>query len=64
MLGARDNAANNNACCVFEFLDVLIDLQFGLSVTVYDSVVEAATSGEIGGRRGVSSMSCGISSAV
>ena len=49
MLGARDNIANNNACCVFEFLGELIDLQFGLLVTVHDSVVEASISGDIGG---------------
>ena len=52
MLGAHDNAANNNACCVIVFLGVLPDLQFGLSLTVHDSVIEAAISGEIGGRRG------------
>jgi len=27
MLGACDNAANTNACCVFELLGILIDLQ-------------------------------------
>ncbi len=27
MLGDRDNAANSNACYVFEFLGILIDLQ-------------------------------------
>ena len=27
MPGARDNAANNNACCVFDFLGMSIDLQ-------------------------------------
>ncbi len=39
--------------------------RLGLSMTVHDSVeaVEAAISGETGGRREVSSISCGISPA-
>ena len=37
--------------------------KLGLSMTVHDSVVEAAISGETGSRREVSSISCGISPA-
>ena len=64
MLGARDDAANSNACCVFQF-GYTDRLANGLSrLTLHDSNDDDAICGETEVTRGVSSISCSISLAV
>ena len=63
MLGARDDAANNNACCVFQF-GYTDRLANGLLRLAFRDSNDDAICREVEGRRGVSSISCSISSDV
>ena len=63
MLGACEDNANNNACHMFVTLDALTFTN-GVLITVRDFVGKDAITGEVEGRRGVSSISRSASPAV